>query len=150
MERIEFDQEQIEKIFKRAEINLFSESIFHWLSYEMPFNCLNGKEVINQVYKVPMVYCIWISDGSPPRPVYVGQSSSSYSRQRLINHFLRKHKKTGAQLEKVMKAVENGNKIGVSFLRIEPPYMRKPFEDWLISNNRDKLIWNIHGKRKLI
>lgn len=118
MERIEFDQEQIEKIFKRAEINLFSESIFHWLSYEMPFNCLNGKEVINQVYKVPMVYCIWISDGSPPRPVYVGHSSSSYSRQRLINHFLRKHKKTGAQLEKVMKAVENGNKIGVSFLRI--------------------------------
>ncbi|SNS04583.1 hypothetical protein SAMN06295967_102226 [Belliella buryatensis] len=45
MERIDFNQEEIEKIFKEAETKLFSESIIHWFSYEKPFVCSNGTEV---------------------------------------------------------------------------------------------------------
>lgn len=149
MKHIEFNREQIEEIFHSAESNLFSESNILWLTYEAPFNFLNSSKVINQVHRVPMVYCIWISDGLKPMPVYVGHSSSSYSKQRLTNHFLKKHEKTGAQLEKVEKAVNNGYHIGLSFLRIDPDYMRKPLEEWLISRNSEKLVWNIHGKRKL-
>ena len=149
MQLIEFDREKIEEIFGRAESSLFSESNIRWLNYEEPFTCLNASEVIYQVQNVPMVYCIWITDGSQPKPVYVGHSSASLSRQRLTNHFVKKHKKTGAQLEKVEKAVIDGCQIGLSFLRIEPDYMRKPLEEWLISMNSDKLVWNIHGKRKL-
>lgn len=49
MQRIEFDLEQIEEIFRRAESSLFSESNIRWLTYEDPLNCLNALEVINQV-----------------------------------------------------------------------------------------------------
>lgn len=95
-----------------------------------------------------MVYCIWISESLKPRPVYIGHSSASLSRQRLINHFIKKDPRTGSQLDKVKQAVSEGNQIGLSFLRIEPEYMRKPLEEWLIARNSEKLVWNIHGKRK--
>lgn len=150
MQRIEFDREQIEVVFRNAESDLFSENEIHWLTYEEPFVCLNGSEVISLVQKAPIVYCIWISNGLQPKPVYIGHSSASFSKQRLINHFIKKDPRTGSQLERVKQAVSGALQIGVSFLRIEPDYMRKPLEDWLITRNRDKLIWNIHGKRNLI
>jgi hypothetical protein len=149
MKHIEFDREEIEGIFISAEGSLFLESNIHWFNYELPFTCRNRSEVIDQVHNIPIVYCIWVSDGSEPRPIYVGHSSASYSKQRFTNHFIKKHEKTGAQLEKLIKAVSEGKRIGVSFLKIEPDYMRKPLEEWLILRNREKLIWNIHGKRKI-
>ncbi|MFD2200190.1 hypothetical protein [Shivajiella indica] len=148
MKNIEFDREEIEGIFHSAESSLFSESSIHWLNYDLPFTCMNISEVIDQVKNLPIVYCIWISDGLEPRPIYVEHSSASLSRQRLFNHFVDKHVKTGAKLEKVKEALLNGKRIGISFLRIEPDYMRKPLEEWLISRNSDKLVWNIHGKLK--
>jgi len=149
MERIEFDREQIEEIFRRDESSLFSENEIHWLTYEDTFVCLNGSEVISLVQKAPIVYCIWISNGLRPKPVYIGHSSASISKQRLINHFIKKDPRTGSQLERVKRAVSGALQIGVSFFRIEPDYMRKPLEEWLISRNSDKLVWNIHGKHKL-
>jgi hypothetical protein len=149
MEKVTFDRDQIEEVFKRAESSLFSESNMLWIAYETPFTCRNCPEVIDQVHNVPIVYCIWISDGSGPKPVYVGHSSASLSRQRLINHFIKKNPRTGSQLDRVMKAVSEGKLVGISFLSIEPDYMRKPLEEWLIARNSDKLIWNIHGKRKI-
>jgi len=150
MEKFVFDRDQIEEVFKKAESSLFSDRNIHWLTYELPFSFRNSSEVIDAVHKIPIVYCIWISDGSEPVPVYVGHSSASLSRRRLINHFVDKHDKTGAQLKKVQEAVSDGKQIGISFLKIDPDYMRKPLEEWLISRNSGKLVWNIHGKRKLI
>lgn len=120
MERIEFLKEQIERIFIKPERILFSEGDIHWLIYDELFLCLNSVEVINQVRNVPIVYCIWISDGSRPKSVYVGHSSASLAKQRLNNHFVKKHKKTGAQLEKVGKAISEGKLLSVTFLKIDP------------------------------
>lgn len=149
MKHIEFNREQIEEIFHSAESSLFSESSICWLTYDNPFNCLNTSEVISLVQNAPIVYCIWISDGLLPKTVYVGHSSASLSRQRLINHFIRKDPRTGSQLERVKQAFSNAMLIGVSFLKIEPDYMRKPLEEWLISRNSERLVWNVHGKRKI-
>ena len=85
-----------------------------------------------------------------PSPIYIGHSSSSLAKQRLTNHFIKKDPRTGSQLERVKLAVLDDKQIGISFLKIEPDYMRKPLEEWLILRNREKLIWNIHGKRNLI
>lgn len=148
MNQIEFDREQIEEIFINAESSLFSESSIYWLNYEEPFSCLNGTEVFNQVDNVPIVYCIWISDGSQSKSVYVGHSSASLTKQRLTNHFIKKDPRTGSQLDKVKQCISEGLQIGISFLRIEPDYMRKPLEEWLILRNREKLVWNIQGKKK--
>jgi hypothetical protein len=150
MEKFEFDRIQIEEIFKKAESSLLNDKNIHWLTYEASLTCLNSSEIISKVQRIPIVYCIWIWDGSEPTPFYVGHSSASLSRQRLINHFVKKDPRTGSQLERVKQAVSEGKQIGVSFLKIEPDYMRKPLEEWLILRNREKLIWNIHGKGKLI
>jgi hypothetical protein len=89
MKLIEFDREKIEGVFLSAENILFSESNIQWLLYDKPLTCLNGSEVIDLVHKVPIVYCIWISGGLKPSPVYVGHSSASLSKQRLTNHFVK-------------------------------------------------------------
>jgi hypothetical protein len=150
MEEFEFDRERIEEIFRRAEARLFSERNIKWLKYDKPFICQNRSEVIDWVKNVPIVYCIWILDGLQSKPIYIGHSSSWLSKQRLTNHFIKKDPRTGSQLERVKLAVLDDKQIGVSFLKIEPDYMRKPLEEWLILRNREKLIWNIHGKGKLI
>jgi hypothetical protein len=147
MERIEFDRSKLEDTFKMAENSLFSEPNIHWLQYEKPFICQNQVEVFDLIKNVAIVYCIWISDGLHLKPIYIGHSSAILAKQRLTNHFIKKHVRTGAQLERIQEAVLEGKKIGISFLKIEPDYMRKPLEEWLILRNREKLTWNIHGKR---
>lgn len=45
-------------------------------------------------------------------------------------------------------ALKNKEKVAVSYLVIDPHYMRKALEDWLIAKHCDKLIWNKAGKSK--
>ncbi|MEX2512350.1 MAG: hypothetical protein WD398_05550 [Cyclobacteriaceae bacterium] len=150
MELIKFDREELEEIFERAGKTLFSESKILWLKYDKAFLCQNSLDILNLVKNSAIVYCIWISDGSHPIPIYVGHSSSKLARQRITNHFIKKDPRTGSQLEKIITAVIDGNKVGLTFLKIEPDYMRKPMEEWLISKHREKLDWNIHGRNNLI
>lgn len=150
MEVVEFNRDLLEDIFKEAESNLLSETNIRWFSYDIDFICQNRIDLIDLVKNEAIVYCIWISNGSQASPVYIGHSSSKLSRQRITNHFVKKNPRTGSQLERIKVVLLEGRKVGFSFLKIEPDYMRKPLEEWLILRNREKLIWNIHGKGKLI
>ncbi|WP_194777140.1 hypothetical protein [Pararhodonellum marinum] len=150
MKIVEFDRKQLEGIFRMAESNLLSETNIRWLSYDVDFICLNRLDLFDLVKNEAIVYCIWVSNGAQSIPVYIGHSTSKLSRQRITNHFIKKDPRTGSQLERIKVAVMEGKQVGLSFLKIEPDYMRKPLEEWMISRNREKLIWNIHGKGKLI
>lgn len=96
MEGFRFDVKQAEEIFRRAEKSLFSESNIQWLKYDIPFFCQNSTEILGLVTNAAIVYCIWMSDGLHPTPIYVGHSSSSLAKQRLTNHFIKKDPRTGS------------------------------------------------------
>lgn len=150
MKVVEFDEKVIEEVFINAEGNLLSESSVQWFKFDKNIKCLNLLEILDSVRNNAIVYCIWVrSLQGEVTPVYIGHSSSKLSRQRIKNHFIKKDPRTGSQLENVIERLKQGEHVGLSFLKIEPDYMRKPFEEWLISRNSEKLIWNKHGKINL-
>ena len=68
---------------------------------------------------------------------YIGQSKSIEARNRLSNHLIKKDKGTGAKLEFVKQHIENGGKIKVSHILIEPPDFRTFFQQ--TPQSRDSL-----------
>lgn len=76
---------------------------------------------------------------------YIGQTWSKYSKSRITNHLITKHKDTGAKLEAVKKAVQNGNYIGIVFIEVKPSELRHFLEEKLISEYKPE--WN-QRKRK--
>lgn len=146
MKIIEFDREGLEKVFLEAQNFLLSDSNVMWFKFDSSLNCLNHLEILDLVKNTAIVYCIWVSRLGKIIPVYVGHSTSKYSKQRITNHFIKKDPRTGSQLERIFEEINMGNQVGLSFLKIEPDYMRKPFEEWLISMNSRKLVWNKRGK----
>ncbi len=93
------------------------------------------------------MYCIWKSRYKDElTPVYIGQVKETISKYRMIAHFSRKNRATGSQLEKVKIAVNDGSILGVTFVEIEPGYMRTSIEEWLIIKYSEDLLWNKKGK----
>tara|TARA_R100000278_G_C5429162_1_gene149468 strand:- start:273 stop:716 length:444 start_codon:yes stop_codon:yes gene_type:complete len=73
---------------------------------------------------------------------YIGQRKSKYIKDRLRQHLVKKHEKTGAQLERVNNELKNGNEIGIKLFAVEPDELRQFYEQKLL-NNIDTL-WNKH------
>jgi len=78
---------------------------------------------------------------------YMGQTASKYSRSRIINHLITKHKDTGAKLEVIKKAVQNGKYIGIVFIEINPSELRHFLEERLISIHKPE--WNQRKRNAL-
>jgi hypothetical protein len=77
--------------------------------------------------------------------MYVGHTDGKYSRSRIRNHLIKKHEKTGAQLENIRKSVCSGYIVGVSFVKITPRALRLLAEERIIATEKD-LKWNIKGR----
>ena len=73
---------------------------------------------------------------------YVGQRKSSYIKQRLKEHLVKKHEKTGSKLSKIDDELFQGNEVGIKLMRIEPEELRLYYESKLLANT--ELDWNIH------
>lgn len=78
---------------------------------------------------------------------YIGQTWSKYSRSRITNHLITKHKNTGAKLEVVKKSVQNGEYIGIVFIEVKPSELRHFLEEKLISKYKPE--WNQHKRKTL-
>lgn len=146
MKIFEFDQVFIERKFTEAEIFLFDEKNVYAIKYEnfdvSSFDKLNS-ELLKNVANKFIVYCLWM--GNTPtdlKPKYVGHAKKTISRERLRAHLTKKNKATGAQLDKIRKYLGEKKYFGLTYLVIEPSYMRTSLEEWLINKNINKLEWN--------
>lgn len=72
---------------------------------------------------------------------YIGKTTKKLSRQRIINHLIKKHEKTGAKLKKVQAYVLRGGKIKISWVGIEPESLRNCIEEELI-HKHPEAEWN--------
>lgn len=77
-------------------------------------------------------------------PVYVGQRKSANLRERLTQHLIRKSAQTGSMLEAVKAAVSAGQRVGISFIKVEPESLRLFIEEAIIIAREDGLPWNTH------
>ena len=142
-------KEFLENFFLEVERKLLSSKNINSILYEkkdvLSFDSLN-QDLLKSISKKSIVYCIWIGRNYEElESVYIGHASGSLSRQRIRTHLTKKNKATGSKLEQVKIAIQNNKKIGLSFVEIEPAYMRKSIEAWLIEKLTHKLKWNINS-----
>lgn len=79
------------------------------------------------------------------RAVYVGERKSAGLRDRMTQHLIAKDHRTGSMLEAVKTAVAAQQKIGVSFIKVQPESLRLFVEETIIAKHKDELPWNTHG-----
>ncbi|WP_417353179.1 hypothetical protein [Flavobacterium alkalisoli] len=152
MESIRFNTTTIEALFGEAErILLDNTNITEALYTDFnpdTFDALNV-ELLSRAAGNAIVYCLWSGrDRGSMAAKYIGHAAGNISRQRIRAHLTRKNERTGAQLDKVKAVLLEGHCIGITMVRIEPPYMRKALEEWLIAKNSASLSWNRTGKIK--
>lgn len=141
-----FNSNQLEREFAVAEkllFNIKNVKIIRYNNFDVSsFDELN-KILLKNVAGNYIIYCIWIGSNSQNlSPKYVGHAKSTISRQRIRNHLTKKNARTGAQLEMVKKALERKMSFGLTYLIIEPSYMRTSLEEWIINKNKETLTWN--------
>lgn len=146
MDKFTIDYALIESSFSRAEKFLLGRENIIDIVYEnfdvTTFDVLN-KALLKNVANKCIVYCLWQGD-SPEnlKPVYIGHAKHTISRQRMRAHLTKKNVATGAQLERVKASLVLKTYLGLTYLEIEPGYMRMALEGWLIDRHIDKLLWN--------
>jgi len=89
------------------------------------------------------IYAIFTTEKNQKKRIlrYVGKTKKKSARQRLRNHLIKKHKKTGAKLSKVIDHVQAGGSIEVSWIAIEPESLRNYIEEELIKIHSESN-WN--------
>ena len=150
METIHFNTAAIEALFLEAEKVLFDrDTIIEALYIDFnpdTFDKLNA-ELLSKACGNAIVYCLWYGvNKSSMVAQYIGHAAGNISRQRLRAHLTRKNDRTGAQLDKIKAALRARHCIGISMIHIDPAYMRKALEEWLIAKNSEDLAWNRAGK----
>ena len=79
--------------------------------------------------------------------MYVGERKSIGLRDRITQHLIDKDHRTGSMLEAVKTAVSAGQRVGLSFVKVDPESLRLYVEETIISTckKEGKLPWNTHG-----
>jgi hypothetical protein len=107
-----------------------------------------NKHITDHFHKRSCIYAIWEKRGIKIFLRYVGQTTDKTSKQRVFNHFIAKHPRTGSKLAKVQESIANGYTVGVTLVEIKPKQMRQYLEQMLIKENKSVLMWNLMGKGK--
>jgi hypothetical protein len=93
------------------------------------------------------IYALWVKKQKSKdwELMYIGQRKSKYILSRLKEHFFKKDKRTGSQLEKIQDEIRKGNKIGVTVIKVSPDIMRTAVEEYLICKLKQERCcdWNI-------
>ena len=150
MDKIVFNKSIIEADFLKSEDVLLDKGKISIIKYSdfdhTTFDAYN-QDLLNGISGQPIVYCIWTGiSPSTLLPKYIGHAGSKISRQRVRAHLTKKNERTGAQLDRIKEALEQRKCIGISIVKIEPAYMRKALEDWLIDKHSEILEWNAIGR----
>lgn len=146
MKKFVFDILLLEVKFSEAEKLLLNSENVYKIKYQdfqiSTFDQLN-KEMLHDISNKCIVYCLWQgNDQNHLTPKYIGHAKNTISRQRIRAHLTKKNQATGAQLERIKESLFSKSFLGISYLEIEPNYMRTALEAWLIDKHYDKLEWN--------
>lgn len=150
MKSIIFNQTDIENKYREAKSALLDINNINFINYpnsDLESFDKNNQSLLKTISGNDIVYCIWSGNSQiSMNPKYIGHTAGKTSRQRIRNHLTSKHKKTGAQLERVKKELEQGRYIGLTYIIIEPAYMRTSLEEWLLAQPSINLKWNQIGR----
>ncbi|MCC6758003.1 MAG: hypothetical protein IT395_00035 [Candidatus Omnitrophica bacterium] len=115
---------------------------------------LDNAQILGGLRNQANVYAIFVRNKKSEKEsdwekMYVGQRKCSGIRERITQHLIKKHSKTGSMLKKVKKAVLKGKEVGLSFIKVEPEPLRLFVEETIIAKHNNKykkdLPWNTHG-----
>lgn len=108
-----------------------------------------NKELLSTINGAANVYTIFTAEKGSQKYFlkYIGQANSKGVRHRLVSHLIKKDYRTGAKLEKVMKHIQSGGSIKISWIPINPESLRHYVEEELIKKHPEA-DWNKHSKKK--
>jgi hypothetical protein len=152
MKEVKFSTEEIERKFQEAASTLLltkaNISAIRYVNFNHKNFDANNQRLLEKVSGKSIVYCIWVGKSKKTfLPKYIGHSKGSKARQRLRAHLAYKSKGTGAKLDNVKEALKLKQFIAISIVVIEPAYMRKALEEWLLSEYSETLEWNKSMKK---
>jgi len=106
-----------------------------------------NKDFLEEVNGNANIYVISIRERGTKswKKMYVGQRKSSYMRDRMREHLIKKDDQTRSMLERIKEAVSNKKEVGISFIKVEPDSLRLFVEEMIIKANKKTLEWNSHG-----
>lgn len=102
-----------------------------------------NEHVLKMVAGNANVYAIFVrqSGAESYQLRYIGKTTNRLARQRIRNHLIAKHAKTGSVLDKVKEVVKAGGAISISWVKVEPESLRNYLEEELIKRHPEAY-WN--------
>lgn len=90
----------------------------------------------------PNIYCLYILENESWKLVYIGQRKRIAIRERLRQHLVKKHIRTGSKLSNVTDHLNRKIMIGLKTISVDPDELRQYYENKLIKDFKPS--WNIH------
>ncbi|GAB3570711.1 hypothetical protein GCM10027578_27600 [Spirosoma luteolum] len=143
--------EALNELIERVRVDLFDGANVQFFTMRHSDEPLQrdaaNQPLLNSVGRQSGVYAIWVQQGQePPAVRYVGHADGKTARQRIRNHFIDKDSRTGSQLAQVNAALEQGHRVGFTFVVIDPPALRLYVEEVLIKQLIAGTHWNIKSR----
>lgn len=122
--------------------NVLNITVKNKNSLEINFNLI--RDFIENMTTKPNIYGLLTKTSNSKWELrYVGQRKSKDITQRLRQHLITKHSKTGSQLEKVKKELKTDLQIGVKLISVMPNELRHYYEVKLLQDIKT-IDWNIN------
>ena len=106
-----------------------------------------NKNLLRQLKDKGNLYAIFLRENDNWAPKYVGQCKARDLRTRLTAHLIAGGGNTGKKLEEVQCAVARGQRVGITYVLIDPELLRHYVEEWIIAHARqEEFPWNKYGR----
>lgn len=142
--------ESLEEFLDQVDQSLMADDRRVELSYpdssQSPWNADDiGRQrvILSELSGAANVYAIFTAKKNSERFSlrYIGKTTRKLARQRIRNHLIKKHERTGAKLKEVERHIKVGGKLAISWVEIEPESLRNYIEEELIRRYPDAN-WN--------
>lgn len=127
-------------------------AISKWRETYQEIDALN-KNLLDNINKKAGIYALFMpKEKDQWELLYIGQTQSKTSKQRIRSHIVWRNKKTksgkftGSQFDEVQEIVMSGKELGFSFVEIHPAPLRHYVEENLIEELSPP--WNKHKTKK--
>lgn len=109
-----------------------------------------NEHILKMVAGNANVYAIFVrqSGAESYQLRYIGKTTNRLARQRIRNHLIAKHDKTGSVLDKVKEVVKARGAISISWVKVEPESLRNYLEEELIKRHPEAY-WNRENQSRL-
>jgi hypothetical protein len=115
----------------RIQLSYPNSSLSSWNAGEIS---LANDLILNELSGSANVYAIFTATSNSEQFAlrYIGKTTKKLARQRIRNHLIKKHERTGAKLREVEQLIKAGGRIAISWVGIEPESLRNYIEEELI------------------